>query len=49
MLRVLLMSKMSHVVKSSSDNKMPHRNREFLKQAEQPKPVEGSDGQSLKE
>ena len=27
---------------------MPHRNREFQKQAEQPKPVEGSDGQSLK-
>lgn len=43
---------MSHVVKSGLDNKMLHKNREFLKQAErpaeQPKPVEGSDSQSLK-
>ena len=42
---------MSHVVKSGLNNKMLHRNREFLKQAErsaeQPKPVEGSDSQSL--
>ena len=41
---------MFYEVKSSSDNKMLHRNREFLKQveqpAEQPKPVEGSDSQS---
>ena len=40
-----------YVVKSGLDNKMLHRNREFLKQAErpaeQPKPVEGSDSQSL--
>ena len=42
---------MSHGVKSSSDIKMLHRNREFLKQAEKPaeqlKPVEDSDSQSL--
>ena len=42
---------MFFVVKTSSDIIMLHRNREFLKQAqqpaEQPKPVEGSDSQSL--